>query len=98
MNQQVAVTVRILDKEFQIGCPDNEKAALEASAEYLNTQMREIKDSGVIGADRIAIMAALNISRELLHNKNANSDYQNLSDELGQLSQHISQVLAQINS
>jgi len=98
MTQQVAVTVRILDKEFQIGCPVNERKALEASAEYLNEQMRTVKESGVVGADRIAILAALNITRELLNSENTSNDYQTLSGELSELSQHISTVLEHINA
>lgn len=63
----VPVTVRILDKEFQVACPDGEREGLLASARYLDARMREIRDSGkVVGTDRIAVMAALNITHELL--------------------------------
>ena len=61
------VTVKILEKEYQVACPPDERPALVDSAEYLNRKMREIRDSGkVIGLDRIAVMAALNIVNELL--------------------------------
>ncbi len=61
------VTVRILEKEYQIACPAGEKANLVASAELLNSKMREIRDSGkVVGLDRVAVMAALNLADELL--------------------------------
>ena len=61
------VTVRILEKEYQIACPAGEKANLVASAELLNSKMREIRDSGkVVGLDRVAVMAALNPADELL--------------------------------
>ncbi len=61
------VNVRILEKEYQISCPASEKAALLNSAELLNAKMREIRDGGkVIGLDRIAVMAALNMANELL--------------------------------
>ena len=54
------VTVKILEKEYHVTCPAEERAALVDSAEYLNRKMREIRDSGkVIGLDRIAVMAAL---------------------------------------
>ena len=60
------VTVRILEKEYQIACPAGEKANLVASAELLNSKMREIRDSGkVVGLDRVAVMAALNLADEL---------------------------------
>jgi cell division protein ZapA len=61
------VGVRILEKEYQFSCAVDERAALLDSAEYLNSEMRKIRDSGkVIGLDRIAVMAALNMANELL--------------------------------
>ena len=62
------VSVRILEKEYQVSCPANERTDLLDSAEILNAKMREIRDSGkVVGLDRIAVMAALNMANELLH-------------------------------
>lgn len=67
MNQPNTVTVKILDKEYQVACPEEQEAALTSSARYLDKQMRKIRDTGrVIGVERIAVMAALNISFELL--------------------------------
>ena len=64
------VSVRILEKEYHVSCPLEERAALLDSAEYLNRKMREIRDSGkVVGLDRIAVMAALNIVNELLQSR-----------------------------
>lgn len=61
------VTVRILEKEYHVACPAEEKADLLASADLLNRKMREIRDSGkVVGLDRVAVMAALNLANELL--------------------------------
>jgi cell division protein ZapA len=61
------VSVRILEKEYQFSCPIDERAALLDSAEHLNQEMRKIRDSGkVVGLDRIAVMAALNMANELL--------------------------------
>lgn len=60
------VTVRILEKEYQVSCPASERTDLLDSAELLNARMREIRDSGkVVGLDRIAVMAALNLANEL---------------------------------
>lgn len=68
MSQANTVTLQILDKEYRIACPPEERDNLESAARYLNDRMREIRSSGkVIGADRIAVMAALNITHELLH-------------------------------
>ena len=68
MNQPNTVTVHILDKDYCIACPADERNNLESAARYLDGKMREIRSSGkVIGADRVAVMAALNITHELLH-------------------------------
>lgn len=75
------ISVRILEKEYQVACPAAERTDLLDSAESLNTRMREIRDSGkVVGLDRIAVMAALNIANELLH---AQSKDKALEDTLG---------------
>jgi cell division protein ZapA len=64
------VSVRILEKEYQVSCPASERTDLLDSAEVLNAKMREIRDSGkVVGLDRIAVMAALNMANDLLHAK-----------------------------
>jgi len=67
VSQANTVTVKILDKEYQVACPAEQQSELIVSASYLDKQMRSIRDSGkVIGIERIAVMAALNISHELL--------------------------------
>jgi len=69
--------VHILDKEYLVACPDEEREALFASAELLTEKMKEIRDSGkIVGADRIAVMAALNMAHELLDHKTVKNDYQ----------------------
>ena len=61
------VSVRLLDREYQVACPVEERSDLLDSAEYLDGKMREIRDSGkVVGLDRIAVIAALNIANELI--------------------------------
>ena len=75
--EPTAVTVRILDKEYFVACPPDERPDLLASAEYLNKKMREIRDTGkVVGADRIAVMAALNMANELLRLRRQDSELQ----------------------
>ena len=59
--------VSILDREFRVACPPEERAELLDSVAYLDKNMREIRDAGKItSVERIAIMAALNITHELL--------------------------------
>jgi len=60
--------VQILDKEYSIICPQEERSNMVSAARSVDGKMREIRSSGkVIGADRIAVMAALNITHDLLH-------------------------------
>lgn len=95
------VFVKILDKEYQVACPREERAALQESAELLDERMRAIKrGSAVIGLERIAVMAALNLSHELLQAKRqstAPADSPSLPDreELQRLHDKIDRSLAQ---
>jgi len=67
---QARVSVRIMEKEYVVACPYDERSALLDAAEYLNGRMREIRDSGkVVGLDRIAVMVALNMAHELLQQR-----------------------------
>ena len=64
------VSVRILDKDYFVACPKEERSDLIDSAAFLNSRMKEIRDTGkVVGADRIAVMAALNIANEMLRQR-----------------------------
>jgi cell division protein ZapA len=73
------VSIRILEKEYNVACPAEEKAALLASAELLNSKMREIRDSGkVVGLDRVAVMAALNLANDLLRAQGQDEELKNI--------------------
>jgi cell division protein ZapA len=73
------VSIRILEKEYNVACPAEEKAALVASAELLNSKMREIRDSGkVVGLDRVAVMAALNLANELIRTQAQDQELKNI--------------------
>jgi len=70
MSEAARITIKILEKEYQVACPPDERAALLDSAELLNAKMREIRDSGrVVGLERIAVMAALNIANDLIRSR-----------------------------
>lgn len=90
------VSVRILDKEYQVACPASERTDLLDSAEILNTRMREIRDSGrVVGLDRIAVMAALNMANDLLHAKARDQALEgDISDRLKLISDRVDSVLS----
>jgi cell division protein ZapA len=62
--------INVMGREFRVACPENEQKGLLEAVDYLNKKMNEIRDNGkVIGLERIAIMAALNIAHELLSTK-----------------------------
>ncbi len=80
MSQQT-VNIRILDKEYQVSCPVDERDALLQSARALDERMRAIRNSGsVIGLERIAVMAALNLTYDLTKLE-SETTRQGLSDE-----------------
>lgn len=93
----VRVSVRILEKEYQVACPVEERSELLDAAEYLNAKMREIRDSGsVMGLDRIAVMAALNISNELLkarHGEAAPGADHEIGDRIKHLRERVETAL-----
>jgi len=97
MTQQIAqVSVRILDKEYQVACPAEERTDLLDSAEILNEKMREIRDSGrIVGLDRIAVMAALNMANDLIHAKARDQELEGgISDRLKLISDRVDNVLS----
>ena len=76
-DRNVRVSVRILEKEYQVACLPEERSELLDSAEFLNAKMREIRDGGnIVGLDRIAVVAALNLSHELLKLRNRGDESQ----------------------
>jgi cell division protein ZapA len=90
------VFVKILDKEYQVACPREERQALQQSAQLLDERMKAIKNTGaVIGLERIAVMAALNLSHELLQAKSATSAPTNAAD-LQRLHDKVEQTLLKI--
>ena len=96
MNESTAhVSVRILDKEYQVACPANERTDLLDSAEVLNAKMLEIRDSGrIVGIDRIAVMAALNMANDLLHAQARDRTFDgDVSSRLKLISDRVESVL-----
>ena len=91
------VSVRILDKEYQVACPASERTDLLDSAEILNAKMREIRDSGrVVGLDRIAVMAALNMANDLLHAQARDRLFEgDISDRLKVISDRVDSILVE---
>ncbi|MFM2407887.1 MAG: cell division protein ZapA [Pseudomonadota bacterium] len=62
--------IKLLDRELRVACPEEERGELLDAVAYLDNKMREIRDAGkVASTERIALMAALNITHELLRTK-----------------------------
>lgn len=90
--------VTILGREFRIACPENEQQALLMAVDYLDKRMREIRDGGkVIGLERIAIMAALNITHELLRTRGESEQPQQWRRRITDMQAQIEQALADQN-
>lgn len=90
------VIVNILDKDYQVGCPPEQQAELAESAQHLDSQMRKIREAGkVIGLDRIAVMAALNISHELIQQKSQSTNSSDTEDKLKRLNNKLDNALQQ---
>lgn len=94
--EPIAVSVRILDKEYRVSCAPEEQANLRESARLLDERMREIRQTGrILGADRIAVMAALNIAYELTRTQSSKPpDEQDLDRRLGDLQKRLGDALA----
>lgn len=91
----VPITLNIFGKEYKIACGQDERDDLIASAQHLNQQMIEVRDSGnIIGTDRIAVMAALNIVHELKAlQKQSQFSGHGIGEHLAQLRLKIESVL-----
>ena len=89
----------ILDKEYQVACPPNEELALANAARYLDQHMRDIRSTGkVMCLERVAIMAALNISHELLALKSGDNPIETSKEQerLSALNSQLDEVLYQL--
>lgn len=94
-DRTVRVSVRILEKEYPVACLPEERSELLDSAEYLNAKMREIRDAGnIIGLDRIAVMAALNLANELLKIRNRGEVGNEVAPRLRQMRERVEATLA----
>jgi len=86
------IEISILGRNYKIACNEGEREALLEAVAYLDGKMSEIKNAGkVTGADRIAVMAALNIAHEFLSTKLGNGF------DIGQAKRRISQIEAKLD-
>jgi len=88
------INISIMGREFSVACPPQEQDDLLEAARYLDGKMKEIKKSGkIIGAERCAIMAALNITNDLLQLKRTTVGENKIRERLENLQDRIDQVL-----
>lgn len=94
MSDTETLTVHILGKDYQVACPADEREALLSSARELDSRMKVIRQSGsVIGVERIAVMAALNLAHEVLASDN--SDNAADGELIDDLYSRVDELLAQ---
>ena len=98
MSEARGVDVSIMGREFRVSCTDDEYEALMSAVSYLDRKMREIRDSGkVIGVERIAIMAALNIAHELLTTRTGGFDIGDFKRRISSMQEQIELEIAEQN-
>ena len=89
-----ALQINVMGREFRVACPEDEQKELLEAVDYLNKKMDEIRDHGkVIGVERIAIMAALNIAHELLTTKVGGFDMAALKRRMQNMETTLDQAL-----
>ncbi|MFZ2451446.1 MAG: cell division protein ZapA [Methylovulum miyakonense] len=95
INKPHSIAITIMGKEYRIACDLEDQDDLLQSAQDLDMQMRKMRDSGKVnGADRIAVIAALNLAHELQVAKNQNAMLkQRLEESLAKISNKIENVL-----
>jgi cell division protein ZapA len=92
----VSLDVAIMGREFRVACPEDEREGLLQAVSYLDRKMREIRDTGkVIGLERIAIMAALNITHDFLAARPAEPDTRVHRERLDRLIGLLDQAMSQ---
>ena len=91
----VPVTVRILDREYQVACREDEREDLIAAANFVHERMREVRTQRhVIGTDRVAVMAALNIAHELLALRETERSCERIREQVGDLQERVAAALS----
>jgi cell division protein ZapA len=94
--RNISLDVAIMGREFRIGCPEDEKEGLLQAVSFLDRKMREIRETGkVIGLERIAIMAALNITHDYLSARPLAADEGAARAKLEHLNKLLDAALAQ---
>ena len=95
----ISLKINILDKEYQVNCAPEEREALEYSAQLLNYKMEEIRrGSHIIGLERIAVMAALNLAHDLIRTEHSVKQNSDASGLLSSMDSKLNSVLDDLAS
>lgn len=98
MSKAKSLDVQIMGREFTVSCTDEERQGLMDAVSYLDKKMRDIRDSGKItGVERIAIMAALNLSHEVLNTKSGDIDIGDYKRRINAMQNQIDDAIAEQN-
>ena len=85
------VNVKVLDREFTVGCEPGERDSLMAAVQLLDARMREIRGNNKMAAlERVAVLAALNLAHEFLQLKNSDHDSSgSINQSLGEMNRKL---------
>jgi cell division protein ZapA len=98
MSEVSGVDVNIMGREFKVSCAEDEREGLMTAVSYLDKKMREIRDSGkVVGVERIAVMAALNLAHELMTARSGGFDIGDFKRRIISMQEQIDEALAEQN-
>lgn len=96
MSTSEPVNVRLLDREYTVGCTPEQRDGLLAAAKLLDGKMREIRGTNrMAGVDRIAVLAALNIAHELLQARSESNRERDIAHSLSMLNRRLDDLLDQ---
>jgi cell division protein ZapA len=96
MSEVHGVDVNIMGREFTVSCTDEERPGLMAAVNYIDKKMREIRDTGkVVGVERIAVMAALNLAHELLTTSSGEFDIGGFKRRIISMQEQIDEVVSE---
>jgi cell division protein ZapA len=100
LGKSVPVNLHILDKDYVVACPEEERDTLMASALCLNEKVKEVRDGGkVVSTERMVVISALNIVHEYLHYKQQKEqEIHILNNEIARLQEKIELALSDFNN
>ena len=96
MAESKPVSIHIMGNEYHVASPADEVEKLEQAAKALDTRMKEIKAGGrIMGLERVAVMAALNLSYELMHGERTSAEETNeINQRIKKLQEKVDGALA----